>query len=190
MRRSDSAVPSVLPRPRWGSDSTRDDRAGDGEPRRASRAPVPWFGSLRLPFSSAYVRLRDRYIGCVGSGFGRRGSAPNALGGGGRWARSLRETGVGLREGTRSRGFGRAADARSAPGGLSSRYRGGPEAGSGGAGSGTGRGAKRCARRERVSRREKSRIPARGAEARGWGAGGARGEVGTRARRAPASCTA
>ena len=99
MRRSDSAVPSVLPRPRWGSDSTRDDRAGDGEPRRASRAPVPWFGSLRLPFSSAYVRLRDRYIGCVGSGFGRRGSAPNALGRGGRWARSLRETGVG-----RSRG--------------------------------------------------------------------------------------
>ena len=72
---------------------------GDGEPRRASRVPVPWFGSLRLPFSSAYVRLRDRYIGCVGSGFGRRGSAPNALGRGGRWARSLRETGVG-----RSRG--------------------------------------------------------------------------------------
>ena len=72
---------------------------GDGEPRRASRVPVPWFGSLRLPFSSAYVRLRDRYIGCVGSGFGRRGSAPNALGRGGRWARSLRETGVGRARG-------------------------------------------------------------------------------------------
>jgi hypothetical protein len=171
VRLSDSADPSVLPARGGGrSDSTRDDRAGGrGTASRFARTR----SLVRLAPSSLLLRVRQiagqvhrlRRVGVraarVSAERARAGREVGAVAAGdGR--RSL--------EGTRSRGFGRAADARSAPGGLSSRYRGGPEAGSGDAGSGTGRGAKRCARRERVLRREKSRIPARGA--RGCGAGG------------------